>query len=314
MRAKLVILFLVSIALASGFAVRAAWEIDQANAAASLVASQRAGLEKATTRLQERLSAADGALAQLGQKAGQPSGEPGASVGANANTARSESSAKAEPPARRPSATTLIANDPRWLAEYLNNMRAGLELSYGGMFKALGLSPEQIARFEDAEVWLEETKMDLQATIDARELDPVGATCKKLWSDYEKSRVTKKAEVLGDLTNRYLEYFRTQGVRDYAQQLAWTGAFTSEPVTSAQVERVADILIANCGRRGGGSGPGWADPATINWSAASEQLKDLLSPTQISTLAVFFQRDKAQAKVTEQINRLTAQFKGRAPQ
>ena len=118
---------------------------------------------------------------------------------------------------------------------------------------------------------------------------------------------------MGDLKDRYFEYYRTQEVRDYAQQLAWTGVFTGEPVTSTQVEHATDILVANSKRTETGNRRGWVDLATINWAVASVQLKQVLSPVQIETLGLFVEKGRAQTILMEQTARLTAQFKGQPP-
>ena len=54
-----------------------------------------------------------------------------------------------------------------------------------------------------------------------------------------------------------------------------------------QVERAADVLIANSQRKGRGVGPN-----TINWSAARTQLSGVLSPSQIETLGLFVKCDR----------------------
>jgi len=181
------------------------------------------------------------------------------------------------------------------------------------MFKALGMSPGQTERFKDVELWLQDARIDLHAAIAAQGLDPNGAEARKLWTDYDKLRTTKKAEALGEFADRYFEYLGTQSVRDYAQQLAWTGIYSGENISSAQVERTADVLIANTRRMVTGPGAKWLEWETLDWSAAQGQLKDLLSPSQIETLGRFIEKDKAQGRVNQQTRRLTAQFKGQPP-
>jgi hypothetical protein len=181
------------------------------------------------------------------------------------------------------------------------------------MFKALGLSPAQIESFKDAEVWLEEGKMDLNAAIESQGLTPDSAEYKKLWDNYDKSRAPKKAEVLGDLMEAYLEYYFTRDPRWAAQQLAWTGVFTGETVTSAQVEQAADILSANSKRRGSDPKTHGVEWATVDWPTASTQLKTVLSPGQIEILGGIVERDKLQRKVNELTMKLGAQFSKQSP-
>lgn len=291
-------------------AVRATRQARDAREALAALASQPDELRKKANQMDARLQTAREALRILeSTSAGAAAGSAAVSQAKEAVAGKSTSGSAAAP-AQRPNPLALVANDPAKMAEYAKNFRAGLDLRWGGMFKAVGLSPEQIEKFKDVELWLQEASVDLQAAIAAQGLDPSGAEAQKLWKDYSQLRSTKKAEALGDLAERYFEYLGTQSVRDYAQQLAWTGIYTGESISSAQVERTADVLIANTKRVATRSGAKWVDLATLDWTAASAQLKDVLSPAQIETLGRFVEKDKAQARVNQQTQRLTAQFKG----
>lgn len=310
MKTKTLIVIFAAMVLIIGLGVRAMRQASQAGAASAALAPQRDELREKAGRMEARLQTAREALLALEQKSTATSGESGsANQRANAAANGKDQSVNPATPGRRVSPMTLVANDPPKMAEYTKNFRAGLDLDYGGMFKAVGLSPEQIEKFKDIEVWLQESRIDLQAAIDAQGLDSTSAEYKKLWSDYSNLRTTKKAEVLGDLAERYFEYYGAQSVRDYVQQLASRGIIAGEAISSSQVERVTDILSANS-KRSVGPGAKWVDRDTINWAAASGQLKDVLSPAQIETLGLLIEANKAATRISEQTNRLTAQFKG----
>ena len=152
--------------------------------------------------------------------------------------------------------------------------------------------------------------MDLRAAIETQGLDPNSAEAKKLWDDYARSRNQPKADLLGDLAHRYFDLYRTWSVRYYAQQLAGIGSMTGEVPSAEQIDRAAEILIANTRRRGAGKMPGWTDVENVNWAAATPQLEGVLSPAQIQSLGNLIERDALGKKLGQHAARLTAQFKG----
>ena len=249
MKTKVRIAVVVLTALLVALAVRATREIIHVQAAIAGLEPQRESLRAKIVRLEIRLQTAQDSvakseeqLAALGADSGRGNARaPGGAV-------QSKTPGETPPLSRPPSAMTLIASDPQKWAEYRKNYRATVALDYGPVFKWLGLTPEQMEKFADAEVWLMETSIDLQAAVDLHRLDRDSAEYKKLFSRYNASRATKKREVLGDLTDRYLEYFRTESVRWYPRELAYAGIFSGEAITAAQIEQVADILVANCKR------------------------------------------------------------------
>lgn len=296
-------------------AVRATREVIRDQAAVAALAPQRDMLRAKMVHVEIRLQTTKDRVASLEEQLAALVADSGReNARAAGGAARSKTPGEAAPPSRPPSPKTLIASDPQKWAEYRKNYRATVDLDYGPVFKWLGLTPEQTEKFKDAEVWLEETAIDLSAAVELHRLDRDSAEYKKLFSRYNASRVTKKQEVLGDLTDWYLEYFRTESVRWYPRELAYAGIFSGEMIAAAQIEHAADILVANCKRQSMQSSakPGpWAYPAGLNWPAASAQLKGLLSPNQIATLGLLIEQDMAKARLDDRAERLSAQFNGR---
>jgi len=317
MKTKATIIMLAVLALAGLFAVRANREADQTRAAIKALESQDAGMRAATASVEQRLRTASQALAQLEQKPGRPPGEPGAGAGAaaNATAAGHDTAAKPFGPTRQLTATTIIANDPQKLAEYLQSYRGSLDLYYGDMFKALGLSAEQIEKLKDLNVWGLQQQMDLNAAMEVQGLDRNSVAYKELQAELSRTRMAKEKELLGDLVTPYREYqreySRTQGVRDLAKELAGTAVYSGELMTSVQVERTTQILAANSQRGKPGYMSGYANPSTVNWLAARAQLQDVLSPTQIVALGEIVESKATQDKATERQNRLLAEFKAK---
>lgn len=315
MKTKFLITVLAVLALAGGFAVRATREAAQTRAAMDALESQRTGLRAASASMEQRLRTASQALAKLEQKTRGSPGESGAGVGANAAAPRSDPAAKQAAPARRLSARSIIANDPQKMAEYFQNYRASLDLTHGGMFKALGFSAEQAEKYKDWRVLGYQRRMDLDAVVEMQGLDRNSAAYKKL---QVTQRQPMSAELnlgnIWDPNNPYMEYLRTQSVRDLASELAGTAIYSGEPVTFDQVERTTQVLAANS-QRGQleNIGRNYVLPNTVNWDTASADLQGVLSPSQIAILGKIIQRQTTQARVDDLTKRLTAEFKARLP-
>ena len=181
MKTKFLLTVLAVLALAGGFAVRATWEAAQTREALGAIESQRVGLLATSASMEQRLRTASQALAQLEQEPRGAPGESGAGVGANAAALRNDPAAKPATPARRLSATTIIANDPQKMAEYFKNYRASLDLTSGGMFKALGFSAEQAEKYKDMRVLGYQRRMDFDAAVEMQGLDRNSAAYIKLF-------------------------------------------------------------------------------------------------------------------------------------
>jgi hypothetical protein len=281
-----------------------------ARAASATFAAERDHLRQNLQRLEIRLQSARADLKKMEQKT-VATPESGALRQTRTGVAATEERvAKREPASRRPNPQALIANDPKRMAEYLKNFRDSLD-GDGRMFKALRMTPEQIEKYKDVEVWLEETRMDLHAAIEQQGIERGSAEYKKLWEDYNKTRLPKKAEALGNLAEAYAEYRAKYGVRWYASQLAWASTYLGETITAQQIERATDILDATSRRR---VPENLAVPEdTINWPAARDKLVGTLSPAQIETLGFLIEKRRTQDRANELTNRLTAQFKKQSP-
>jgi hypothetical protein len=271
---------------------------DQLRANVGQMEKRRQAAQASTTAEAPRAPAQNSTTANTGNAPQRPQPSPSKSA-ADGSVSKSERSP-------RPTTTALIASDPGMSATYLANFRTQLDLDYGGVFKALRLSPEQIEKFKDVEVRLKQDEMDLQAAIETQRLDPNGPEARKLKADYDKSRAAKKAEVLGDLAERYLEYTNTAGLRSQVQKLTAPDLVPGQSVTAEQVERATDILIANGQRK---AGTRVVPPGTVNWNVAREQLKDVLSPAQVEWLGLFIEERAAVGRGDQLKARITAESK-----
>lgn len=160
MKTKHLLAALAVFALIAGFAVRSARQVARARAELGALAAQRDEMRQRAIALEVRLQSASAALAA-------PRNESPAraeSAGTRAREIVTPRGAQTNPEngGRRLNPMTLIANDPRKMTEHLKNVRASVELGYGPVFRAIVASPEQIEKFKDVEVALEQTRMDIR--------------------------------------------------------------------------------------------------------------------------------------------------------
>jgi hypothetical protein len=211
---------------------------------------------------------------------------------------------------RKLSSETALANNSSLLAEHLRCQHDVSEWWSSNMFRAVGLSAEQIEQWKQMIVQDEQRRLDLIAAVETQGPGRNSETFKRLNAENEKLRRAREAEILGELEPRYREYQRLDSTRNMVEWLARTGVYQEEAITGIQVERATQILAANT-REIVRSGNGEQAPV-IDWTAAAMQLKDTLSPAQIAMLQRVGQQfeaiGKASQRIDERTKLLTAQF------
>lgn len=306
MKTRLLLATVVIFALSLGFAVRVRHQVTADRQNLTALAAEQDYLRRKEERLEARLGAAKAALFELEPRDGvnaKPVGHPTVPGSAQAGSGRSDTGRV------RVTESMALANDAAKMAQHLKYFRDRTMMNYGANFRAIGLPPEKIERFKDVEVELERARIELQAAVDNHSLDPKSEAVEKLWAEYNASGVTKKAEVLGEFTIPYMDFLRSNSVRELAGKLAMAGLWTGEIATADQIDRAGDILAANSKRTSTDIYPGWTHPATINWEAACEQLKAILTPGQIEIVRLQVESAKFDAKMNDRTKLLTAQFK-----
>lgn len=288
---KTIVLILI-IAIGVGAAFRAKQERTANEVATVVVTKEHEASQANVARERQRLQRARDARAS-GQVAPQ---------------------AAAETPAARPrklSPEAALASNSALLAESLRYRHDVPDWGFGHMFSAVGFSPGQIEQWKQMIVQDAQRRLELIATVETQGLGRNSELFKTASAENEKLRRAQETGILGDLEPKYREYQRLERTRGMAEFLTRAGVYLEERITGEQVERATRILEANTREtlRNGSA----EEVPVIDWAAATRQLKDALSPSQIATLQRVGQQfetiGRASQRVDERTKLLTAQFK-----
>lgn len=313
-------ILMLAIALGLGLAVRATLASHRNAAAVRALTSEHQELRERISREQQRWqelhrASAATTTAKTSSAQPKPGHEPAAPPASSTATVE-----PLKPTATVPklSATAIVANNPKLMAEYLREYRSLMPVAGNlGIFKAVGLSADQIQAMKDLSGEKEQRRMELVAAVEIQGLDEQSDAYKALNAQNEQWWLKKQAEILGDLEPAYREYERTQDVRLNTAGLAVAASYTGELVTASQLEQVTQILAANSQRIQSGPKTGFVKEDTVNWNVALGQLKGVLTPSQIETLRICYPAFVEFCKLNDEAIRrqdlLTAQFKKQQP-
>ncbi len=232
MKGLLVIALLLAIAFATGFVLRSVRRREAASQVNSALAARDRAWREQINAAEIRLKNADDTNRRLAEE-----------------IASTKANATAPAPSRTLSAQTIIANDPVKMAAYSRDFRASLALHYGGMVRALGLSPEQWERFKDFKLWEEQRRFDLRAAAENQGVDVRSPAFRELVRKDNEERAVKEREMLGDAIEGIHEFEHTQYLRQIADRLASAGyMYPLSPLAADEIERVTKILAQHTPR------------------------------------------------------------------
>jgi hypothetical protein len=237
------------------------------------LAAQRLTLKAELARMSARRVTAENALAELGRVRESPGPTPPA-----AGTTAGKLPASAERPKTM---SEIIANEPKAEVLMLSWQRAVVLLEYGPFFRAHGLSPGQIQKFQDNWVRCTEQNMDLAAV--ARAQDAAGRQAiNKLQAQGKADYEAAQQEVLGpDGWRQLQEYERTEVVRNVVVLgLAGGAALAGVPLTAQQGDQLWQAALNAANRDPKINGQDLV--ATIDWDALDAQAQQILSPEQLA--------------------------------
>ncbi len=235
-----------------------------AKAAVVRLETERATIRAARTTLEQRLAAAEQKRATLQAQQTQAAG------------ARKPASAAA------PSISTVadrLGADPKLQALYFAGLRNQIAVNFGPFFRRAALSPDQVAKMQEVLLKKSEQDMDLQMTARTQGVAMDAPEIRALKEKFEAETQAAEREALGDAAYaQFKDYERSAAVRDVVQGLVGMAVLEGAPLTAPQAEQVGQLLAnASPSYRQGGR----VKYDEIDWSAAEDALKSVLSDAQL---------------------------------
>jgi len=188
---------------------------------------------------------------------------------------------KAPPhPAPVPSPAELLQKDPKVQVLWLAARRATNAATYGPFFRALGLTDEQVRRFQDIALKREEDELDLSAIAKTQQLAASDPSIAGMREQADAQFAAARRELLGpDGYGKLQDFERTLPMRDLVGGIAGTAALAGIPLTPAQADAMTQALAnANLSYRTGAT----ASPTRVDWAAADRAVQAILTPAQFT--------------------------------
>jgi hypothetical protein len=263
-----------------------AWmNFNSASASRSALAAalvKRAALAQEINRTRERIATSERTLADLDAalKTARAEAEKQAAAASSAK-------AGAVPP---PPRWRIIEAHPELRPLFRQNFRATMRLGnyYPWFYRASGLTPEQIQKFEALMIENEEQKMDLQATAQAQ--NPGRSVIAAMKQQMDEKLQAAQMELLGAAGYQQLQDFeRAKHQNALVGEVVAQVALTSAPFTEAQREQLSKVLVTSV--RSDANVP--FDPKErsyialskiTDWPRVMAQAQTFLSPAQLSAL------------------------------
>lgn len=152
--------------------------------------------------------------------------------------------------------------------------RAQRHLGFQRFYRQLGLTPEQIERFEEIMVRQDQANLDGQIARDlGRDEQAVYRQSGPEWS-------AAMRELLGEGGWKQLtDYLRSLPIRSFVDATAARSYASTQPITLAQADQLIEIVLAHTPIYQQGKG---TDPGKVNWNDVWEPAAKILSPEQLA--------------------------------
>ena len=165
--------------------------------------------------------------------------------------------------------------DPTYRQLSISSDLARDHLEFQRLYRGLGLTPDQISKFE--------TIMALQhgANLDARVIMDNGGDPQTVYQKSGPEWSAAMRDLLGPDGFTQLEnYLRSMPVRRFVDSLANPAASIGTPLSPEQADQLAATALANDSMYQSGRG---TDPGTVNWTAVWRPASTILSSGQLTT-------------------------------
>jgi len=167
-------------------------------------------------------------------------------------TAQSKEAAlKSDQATAAPAQTSVRATKSPWSNPdygrlYLEKQRATLAPRYGQLYRDLHLTPDQIAKFENAQAELQQSIVDIWTESEARGLPASDTSVARLTSEPHRLLEADLKALLGTAGyEQYQNYEKGKSVRELTSSLAANLYASEAPLTATQGTELAKIIAAN---------------------------------------------------------------------
>jgi hypothetical protein len=187
--------------------------------------------------------------------------------------------------------------------------RASFPVRFGPLYAQLGLSPDQIARFEQRLSAASEATMDIMAASQAKGLAPNDPAVMQLANQERAAFLEDARGILGDAGLReYQNYDRAYGAREAVTALLGNMLAIQAPLSADQVNQLTQIVAnRSVGYQQGGRVSGRGQD--VAWRDVVADASPLLSPPQLDVLRAA----AVQSEVTKKMQGITdAMLKSRS--
>lgn len=165
--------------------------------------------------------------------------------------------------------------DPDYRALARTQAQARRHLEFQRFYRRLGLSPDQIERFEQIMVRQDQSNLDGQIARDlGRDEQAVYRESGPAWRSAMRDLIGE--ENMGPLQ----EYLRSMVLRNFVDGIAAKSYESGEPITLEQSDQILAHALAHDATYQSGKG---TDPGKVDWNAVWEPASKFLSPEQLVT-------------------------------
>jgi hypothetical protein len=226
--------------------------------------------------------------------------------------------------AARPWKEIALARDPKLQALYLASERAALPARYAPFLQAQGLSPDQAAALENAQLAAAERALDIKAAAEGQGLTSDDPGVRALLKQSDDELGAAQTALLGsDGYQQLQQYERTLPVRSYVDGLGGALAFTDAPLSPVQADLLVQQLAdAEAAYQNGAPAvsPATAEAnlnllmaeqrlaqAPLDWDSVKPQLQTILSEPQFALLDSMMRSDQMTIQTFNMLMAETAQ-------
>jgi len=215
----------------------------------------------------------------------------------------------AKPVANAADPTVLMLHNPEYQQLWLENRKTKLGLEYARLYKTLGLTPQQITDFENAQMESQKEGLDLWASIH----DQTGRT--EAYND--EAYYPQRRLLSNQLNNKLRQIFGEQGLaalKQYDKEMRFDRAtsqlvtpyvydlfYTQTPLTVSQADQLKTLIATTTIPAG--------KNVSIDWPKVVDQSQNFLTPKQV----IFLKAEMGRQRLAQDLNQLKKKLANQSP-